>query len=114
MQTRSGPRTVWFSASTGRVINFGKAPLGQTPPGWTVAMTNRGQAPRWEVLRDGSAPTEPYVLAQVSNDPTGGRFPLAILDNMSLRDCDVSVRMKPVAGREDQGGGVVWRYRDAN
>jgi hypothetical protein len=22
--------------------------------------------------------------------------------------------MKPVAGREDQGGGVVWRYRDAN
>ena len=33
---------------------------------------------------------------------------------MSLRDGDVSVRIKPVAGREDQGGGLVWRYRDAN
>jgi hypothetical protein len=114
MKTISWLVTVGLIASTGRVINFDKAPLGQTPPGWTVAMTNRGRAPRWEVLRDGSAPTQPYVLAQVSNDPTGGRFPLAILDNMSLRDCDVSVRMKPVAGREDQGGGVVWRYRDAN
>jgi hypothetical protein len=53
-------------------------------------------------------------LAQVSSDPTGDRFPLAILDNMSLRDGDVSVRIKPVAGREDQAGGLVWRYRDAN
>jgi len=33
---------------------------------------------------------------------------------MNLRDGDVSVRIKPVAGREDQGGGLVWRYRDAN
>jgi hypothetical protein len=96
------------------VINFDNAPLGQTPPGWTVAMTNRGSAPRWEIRKDLSAPTQPYVLAQVSDDPTGGRFPLAILDNMSLRDGDVSVRIKPVSGREDQGGGLVWRYRDAN
>ena len=107
---------VWAGliASSGRVINFDNAPLGQTPPGWTVAMTNRGRAPRWEIRKDGSAPTQPYVLDQVSNDPTGDRFPLAILDNMSLRDGDVSVRIKPVAGREDQGGGLVWRYQDAN
>ena len=114
MKTISWLVSVGLIASSGRVINFHNAPLGQTPPGWTVAMTNRGRAPRWEVLRDGSAPTQPYVLAQVSNDPTGGRFPLAILDNPSLRDGDVSVRIKPVAGREDQGGGLVWRYRDAN
>ena len=114
MKTISWLVSVGLIASAGRVINFDNAPLGQTPPGWTVAMTNRGRAPRWEVLRDGSAPTQPYVLAQVSNDPTGGRFPLALLDNMSLRDGDVSVRIKPVAGREDQGGGLVWRYRDAN
>ena len=114
MKTISWLVSVGLLASSGRVINFDNAPLGQTPPGWTVAMTNRGRAPRWEILRDGSAPTQPYVLAQVSDDPTGDRFPLAILDNMSLRDGDVSVRIKPVAGREDQGGGLVWRYRDAN
>ena len=114
MKTISWLVSVGLIASAGRVINFDNAPLGMTPPGWTVAMTNRGGAPRWEIRKDGSAPTQPNVLAQVSDDPTGDRFPLAILDNMSLRDGDVSVRIKPVAGREDQGGGLVWRYRDAN
>jgi hypothetical protein len=54
------------------------------------------------------------VLAQLSNDPAANRAPLAILDNLSLRDGDVSVRIKPVGGRKDPGGGLVWRYRDAN
>ena len=44
-------------AATGTVINFDTAPLGQTPPGWSAS-------PRWEVLKDQSAPTQPYVLAQ--------------------------------------------------
>ena len=114
MKTISWLVSVGLIASAGRVINFDNAPLGMTPPGWTVAMTNRGGAPRWEIRKDGSAPTQPNVLAQVSDDPTGDRFPLAILDNMSLRDGDVSVRIKPVAGRDNQGGGLVWRYRDAN
>ena len=93
MKTISWLVSVGLIASTGRVINFDTAPIGQTPPGWTVAMTNRGRAPRWEIIRDGSAPTQPYVLAQVSNDPTSDRFPLAILDNVSLRDGDGSVRI---------------------
>ncbi len=77
-------------------------------------MTNRGRAPQWEIRRDGSAATQPYVLAQVSTDPAGDRSPLAILDNMRLRDGDVSVRIKTVSGHEMQTGGVVWRYRDPN
>jgi hypothetical protein len=101
-------------APAARVITFDNAPLGMTPPGWTVAMTNHGGAPKWEILRDHTAPTQPYVLAQVSNDPTDNRFPLAILDNLTLRDGDVSVRIKPVAGREGRAGGLVWRYRDEN
>ena len=101
-------------AATGRVVNFDTFPLGKTPPGWTVAMTNRGVAPQWEVRRDESAATQPYVLAQVSADPTGDRFPLAILDKMSFRDGDVSVRLKLVSGHRVQAGGLIWRYRDCN
>ncbi len=101
-------------ASTGTVVNFDTAPLGKMPPGWTASMTNSGGAPQWQVVRDQSAPTQPYVLAQTSSDPTGNRCPLAILDNVSLKNGDVSVRMKPVSGREDRAGGVVWRYRDPN
>jgi hypothetical protein len=103
-----------LAASTGRMINFDTFAVGATPPGWTVAMTNRGRPPRWEVRKDQTAPSQPYVLAQTSSDPTDDRFPLAILDGVTLRDGEVSVRIKPVAGREDQGGGLVWRYVDEN
>jgi hypothetical protein len=99
-------------ASNAKVITFDADQLGHLPPDWTVAMTNSGRPPRWEILRDQSAPTQPYVLAQVSTDSTNNRSPLAILNTVTMRDGDISVRVKPVSGREDQGGGVVWRYRD--
>jgi hypothetical protein len=101
-------------APAGKVINFDAFPLGKTPPGWTVSMTDTGVAPRWEVVKDRTAPTQPNVLAQVSTDNSHERFPMAIFDGAKLRDADVSVRLKPVSGRGGQAGGLVWRYRDAN
>ncbi len=77
-------------------------------------MTNHGRAPQWEIRTDRSAPTQPYVLAQLAADPIGDRCPLAIWDGAYLRDGDISVRVKPVSGREVQAGGIVWHYRDAN
>ncbi len=100
-------------ASGGKVINFDNSQLGKAPAGWSIG-TNRGPAARWEIRRDRTAPTQPYVLAQLSNDSAANRAPLAIFDSLSLRDGDVSVRIKPVAGRQDPGGGLVWRYRDEN
>ena len=101
-------------ASSGKIITFDEDAVGKAPPGWTVTMTNHGGPPAWVVRQDQTAPTLPYVLAQVSNDATDDRCPLAILNGVDLRDGDVSVRMKPVSGREDRAGGLVWRYRDAN
>ena len=75
-------------------------------------MTNPGLAPKWEIVRDRSAPTPPYVLAQVSSDTGNNRLPLAIWNKVSMRDGDLSVRLKPVSGRQDQAGGIVFRYRD--
>ena len=72
-------------ASTGRVINFDTFTIGKMPPGWTAAMTNPGSAAKWEILKDATAPTQPYVLAQVSHEP-GNRTPLAIFDEMPLQD----------------------------
>jgi hypothetical protein len=103
-----------LTASAVRVVNFDNAPLGKIPPGWTVAMTNHGRAPQWEIRSDRSAPTQPYVLAQMAPDAGGDRCPLAIWDGASLRDGDISVRIKPVSGREMQTGGIVWRYQDEN
>ena len=44
----------------------------------------------------------------------GATFGWAVLPKTSVRDGFVQVRFKPVAGRQDQAGGVVWRWRDAN
>lgn len=102
------------AAGAAQVINFDSAQPGALPPGWTQAMTHNGGAPKWEVRKDDSAPSKPHVLAQTSNDPTDGRFPLAILDKANLKDGELSVKFKPISGRVDQGAGMVWRYRDPN
>jgi hypothetical protein len=101
-------------APTGKVINFDTFALGKQPPGWTVSMTSTGTAPRWEIVKDITAPTQPYVLAQTSTDSNAARSPMAIFDGANLRDADVSVRIKPVSGHNGEAGGVVWRYKDAN
>ena len=103
-----------LGATAVRVVNFDNSVLGKTPAGWSVAMTNHGLAPQWEVHVDRSAPTQPYVLAQLAADPIRDRCPLAIWDGGSLRDGEISVRIKPVSGREVQAGGIVWRYKDEN
>jgi hypothetical protein len=41
-------------------------------------------------------------------------FPVSIKNDTSLKDGFVEVRFKPVAGKEDQAGGVIWRVRDSN
>jgi len=102
-----------LAALTGaEIIRFDTATPGSLPPGWSVAMTHGGAAPKWEIRRDASAPSKPNVLAQVSSDQTDGRCPLAILDTVNYRDGEVGVKFKTVAGRADQTAGLVWRYRD--
>ena len=97
-----------------QVINFDSAAAGSVPAGWTVAMTHTGGAPRWEVRKDDTAPSKPSVFAQVSDDKTGGRFPLAIFEQANFTDGALSVKFKTVAGSGDQAAGLVWRYRDPN
>src|ERR1022692_4515956 len=82
-----------LAAAPGRVITFDNEQLGQTPSQWTVAMTNHGRAPRWEIVKDLTAATQPYVFAQVSADPGRDRCPLAIFNDATFRDGDVSVRI---------------------
>jgi hypothetical protein len=96
------------------VIGFNNCVVGELPKGWTIAMTHDGAPPQWEIVRDPTAPSPPFALAQVSRDSTAGRFPLAIWDAAKIRDGEVSVAFKTVNGNVDQAAGIVWRYRDSN
>jgi hypothetical protein len=95
-------------------IDFELADVGQLPPGWSVAITSEGGPPRWVVERDPTSPAGEKVLAQLSDDRTSGRFPLAIYDAAEITNGEITVRFKPISGRVDQAAGLVWRYRDAN
>src|SRR5207237_9664812 len=39
---------------------------------------------------------------------------LCVADGPSLKDVEIAVAFKAVRGKNDQGGGLVWRYQDAN
>jgi hypothetical protein len=96
-----------------QLVRFDTAPPGPLAGDWTVGMTHNGGPPKWEILRDASAPSSPNVLAQTSTDATGGRFPFAIYNRAIVKDGSVSVRFKSISGNVDQAAGIVWRFRDA-
>jgi hypothetical protein len=100
------------ASAAAETINFDSAKPGSVPAGWTVAMTHTGGTPKWEVMKDDTAPSKPNVFAQVSDDKTGGRFPLAIYEKANLKDGALTAKFKPVSGSGDQAAGLVWRYRD--
>src|SRR5215472_10041423 len=109
----AGAMVLLHSLVFAEVIRFEGETPGRLPRGWSIGMTHEGGAPRWEVVRDASA-NPSYVFAQLSQDRTAGRFPLAILDRISIVDGSVSVAFKTIDGAIDQAAGIVWRYQDAN
>jgi len=101
--------TVSTAIALGDVVNFDDFKTGAPPPGWTATKTGKGD-PKWEVVADDSAPSKPNVLKQ-SGVAT---YPVCIKDDTRLKDGFVEVKFKPVAGNEDQAGGVIWRCKDAD
>jgi 3-keto-disaccharide hydrolase len=91
------------------VVNFDNLPVGTAPTGWSATKTGTGN-PKWTVEKDDTAPSKPNVLKQ-SGQAT---YPVCLKDDTSLKDGYVEVKFKPIAGREDQAGGVVWRAKDSN
>src|SRR5438132_8038157 len=88
-------------------VNFDDMKTGAAPPGWTATQTGSGTA-KWAVENDDSAPSKPNVLKQ-SGQAT---FPVCFKNDTSIKDGFVEVKFKPVSGREDQAGGVIWRCKD--
>lgn len=103
---------VALGASAETVVDFEKDKAGSPPAGFQTALTGSGRLGVWVVVEDQGAPSGHLVLAQTDPDPTGYRFPVCILDAVTTKDAEISVKFKPVSGREDQGAGIVWRYRD--
>ncbi len=105
--------TLAGSADSG-VFGFTKADAGKLPAGWKADRTGKGDGSIWKVVADATGPGRTgYVLAQTA---AGERtvFNLCVVPEARFRDVELSAAFKAVRGELDQGGGLVWRYRDAD
>ncbi len=94
---------------------FDKETLGAVPDAWRAGETNsRGNPGRWEVVEDSSAPTLPNVMALTQTKNTGKTFNLLMAEKTRFKDVEIKVKVKAMTGKEDQGGGPIWRAKDEN
>jgi hypothetical protein len=105
---------VWADEGKERAFKFNKGELGKVPTGWKVEKTGQGAGGDWKVLEDKTAPSRSgLALAQVAKSPRGV-FNICVAEDTNYKDVGLSVSFKAVAGDLDQGGGLVWRYKDQN
>ncbi|MGE0337264.1 MAG: DUF1259 domain-containing protein [Gammaproteobacteria bacterium] len=94
--------------------DFDDVEIGAIPDGWRIEGTNqRGALAEWSVQARSDAPSSPNAL--VLSDPkdnTGSTFNLSWTDTVELSDGVIEVSVKADSGREDQGGGPIWRVQD--
>ena len=105
----SAPATAPTTYAAVTTVNFDKDEVGKPPAGWTATQTGEGKAV-WAVVKDDSAPSKPNVLKQSGT----ADYPVCFKNDTSLKDGFVEVKFKPVEGKDDQAGGVVWRVKDAD
>jgi hypothetical protein len=106
--------TPFLGRAAAAELSFKGAVAGQPAKGWTADHTGKGDGSVWMVVEDESSPDGGKALAQTSGKGSGGFFNLCVADETNFQDIDLTVSFKAIAGKEDQGGGPVWRYTDAN
>lgn len=94
---------------------FDKAQMGAVPEGWICAETNgRGKPATWKVVEDASAPGKGKAFGIVSTKNIGRTYNIAFTKKPRLKNLEIEVKFKAVTGKEDQGGGPIWRVQDVN
>lgn len=97
-------------AAAAQAVSFSDTPLGSLPAIFQSALTGQGSVGEWKIVADPTA-AGGRALAQTSTDRTDYRFPLAIYQPISVKDVEVTVHFKPVAGEVDQAAGIVVRLQ---
>jgi hypothetical protein len=101
--------TLITTSALADTIDFDQDPTGTVPTGWMCGVTGRG-SPKWAVEADATASSKPNVLKQSGQ----GAFPWCARKDVSVADGFAEVKFKPIQGREDQAGGLLWRFKDGD
>lgn len=97
-------------------LTFADTAQGGLPKGWRIDATNpSGKLAEWKVVADADAPSKPNVLTiSKINDTSGSVFNLCWTPDIVFQEGEIEVKVRANTGSEDQGGGMIWRVRDAN
>ena len=85
-----------------RTWTFDEETPGQVAKGFT------SEVGEWKVTSSDKG----KALAQTAKN-ANSVFNLTLVSDTNTKNVDISVRMKAIAGDTDQGGGLVWRAKDA-
>jgi len=87
-------------------FDFDLEKAGQVPQGWTAA------GGTWKVAADPTAPSKGQVISQTAASPSTD-YNVVLAGDSKLKDVDITLKLRPMSGRGDQGGGPMWRATDA-
>ena len=90
------------ATGTDVTFNFDNDEVGKLPAEWTDATST------WLIASDGSN----KAMKQAGKNE-GDKFNICVQNKLNYQNLEMEVRIKALEGQEDQGGGLVWRYRDA-
>jgi len=83
-------------------FNFDNEEVGKLPADWTAAVST------WVIALDGN-----NKAMKQAGKSEGDRFNICVQNKLKYQNLEMEVRIKPLEGEEDQGGGLVWRYQDS-
>ena len=95
-------------------FTFDQDKTGQLPPNFSQHVTGRGKPGIWKVVAAADAISKPNVVEQTSGEYFGYHFNVLVNDSTDFANLDLTVHFKALSGKEDQGGGPIWRYQDAD
>lgn len=88
---------------------------GDTPAGFTLTETGGvGTPATWKLVEHPEAPSPPTVFGITQTTNGKPTYNVALVEGSSYADVDISVMVHPGTGELDQGGGPIWRVKDAN
>lgn len=101
-----------FSSSGKNMLNqfmwdFETERSDRIPRGWSQQSWGDGTT-AWSVKETASG----KVLAQLASQNPNRHYNMAVYDSLSAKNVSLTVRLRAITGKHDQGGGFVWRYLD--
>jgi hypothetical protein len=102
-------------AGNARTWTFDEDAAGKAPTGIRLTeAAGTGTPATWAVVAEPTAPSQPNAFGITESKNTKATYNIAIVEGTSHGDVDLQVAIKARTGALNQGGGVIWRFKDVD